>query len=45
LISPLAPLLSQRIGLKRSLGLSLVLIIIGFTGRLLPCEPSCRYLL
>ena len=39
LISPLAPLLSQRIGLKRSLGLSLVLIIIGFTGRLLPVLP------
>ena len=39
LISPLAPLLSQRIGLKRSLGLSLLLIIIGFTGRLLPVLP------
>ena len=36
LISPLAPLLARKIGMARSLGLSLLLIIIGFTGRFMP---------
>lgn len=39
IISPLAPKLAQRIGLNRSLGICLIVIIIGFTGRLLPSLP------
>lgn len=36
LISPLAPLLGQSMGTNRSLGVCLLLVIVGFTGRLLP---------
>lgn len=39
LISPLAPPLAHRFGLNRTLAGCLVLIILGFTGRLLPSLP------
>ena len=39
LISPLTPPLAQRFGLNRTLAGCLVLIILGFTGRLLPSLP------
>ena len=39
LISPLAPPLAHRFGLNRTLAGCLMLIILGFTGRLLPSLP------